>query len=334
MRVPHSAKVPFFHETAHLMLFFFIHRSDPEHNNKLGPTTEEMTNNNGDDTEIDDFNKVTARKLSEAAIRNLKHIYSCNIQNLDDNILRSIIFEWKRHGSKSGESWTNFTTCYIKLVQPNVTDFGRYANTARLNEFEKHKNIFRLLQQPGPKADAFRKCLDKLVSHCRQTKLRVTKVLRISLRFLPFLMNEIPDLKVLSIIRDPRGIINSRIKTHWYPIKDNDSQTVMGNIESLCFKVQEDIEMIGKLKRDFPGRFLDYSLEELVKDPMKNFQTIFKFADLEMTDTYSKKIKEVFTEKPTFLNQWNATLNPKYINWTQRYCHRGWKTYGFEKINF
>ena len=243
------------------------------------------------------------------------------------------MFDWVRGMSKSGDSWNNFTTCYIKLVQPNVTDFVRYVETVWTKEFEKHKNVLRLLESPGPQAEIFRECLDKLVSHCQETKLRVTKVLRISLSFLPLLMREIPDLKVLFVIRDPRGIIYSRIRTDWYPIEDNDSEAVMNNIKSLCFKIQEDIKVIDKLKRDYPGRFLDYSLEDTVKEPIKRFRTIFRFSGLEMTDAYSKKIKEVFTEKPTFLNRWTVTLNPKYINWTQEYCHQGLKKYGFEKFN-
>ena len=290
------------------------------------------TTNRIDTLEIEDYTQVPARKLIEAAIRNLKNIYNCDIRNLDDNILRSIMFEWIRGMSKSGESWTNFTKCYIKLVQPDVTDFRGYAKTANSADFNKHKHIFRLLEQPGAMADAFKQCLDNLEAFCRKTKLRVTKVLRISLRFLPLLLKEIPDLKVLSIIRDPRGIINSRIKTSWYPIKDDEPQAVQENIKSLCFKIKEDIDMTETLKREFPGRVLDYSLEELVKEPMENFKTILKFADLEMTDEYSKKVHEIYGDRPTFLNQWNSTLNQKYIHWIQRFCHRGWTKYGFEKV--
>ena len=325
------------------MYFFLIRRSDPvpntAKNSVIGMTTKAMSILQGlvrksKSLAIEDYTKVSARKLIEAAVRNLKNIYSCDIQNIDDNILRSIMFEWASGSSKSGESWTNFTMCYIKLVQPDVSNFHAYIKTAMSAEIDKHRDIFRLLDRPGPTADVFRQCLDSVVTFCRKTKLRVTKVLRISLRFLPLLMKEIPDLKVISIIRDPRGIINSRIKTVWYPIKDNEPKGVRDNIKSLCFKIQQDIEMTETLKRQFPGRFLDYSLEELVKEPMEDYQTILKFAGLEMTDYYSKKVKEIYGDRPAFLNQWNSTLNQKYIRWIQRYCHRSWAKYGFEKVHF
>ena len=64
------------------------------------------------------------------------------------------------------------TICYIKLVEPNVTDYFQYASAARTREFDKHKNILRLQEQGGAKAVTFRKCLDKVVSHCRQSKQR------------------------------------------------------------------------------------------------------------------------------------------------------------------
>ena len=279
------------------------------------------------------FRDTPVAELRKAAIRTLKQIYSCDILNLDDRILRTIMFDWVRGMSKSGNSWNNFTSCYIKQVQPNVTDFVDYVQTAWTKDFAKHKDVLRLLEHPGPMAETFRVCLDKLVSHCRKSELRVAKVLRISMSFLPVLMSEIPDLKVLFIIRDPRGTLYSRIRTDWYQLTTNDSKAVKDNIESLCFKIQEDINSIDKMKTEFPGRILEYSLEEIMKEPVKRFQTIIRFSDLETTDAYVNKIKEVFEEKPTFLDKWKYLLDPKYVNWTQRYCSQGFERYGFEKIN-
>ena len=221
------------------------------------------------------------------------------------------MFGFQSGTSKSGESWNNFTTCFIKLVEPNVTDYFSYAKAARTTEFDKHKNIHRLLEQPGAQAVIFRKCLNKLVSHCRQAKLRVTKVLRLSLRFLPLLMNQIPDLKVLFVIRDPRGIINSRIKTAWYGLEENDPESVRDNIKSLCFKIQEDLKMIDDLKRNFPGRFLDLSLEDIVKQSMKSFQAILSFGNLEMTDTYLKKDQRSSNCKASFFDSMECNTESK-----------------------
>ena len=284
--------------------------------------------------EVEDIKTAPVWKLREGVINTLKNIYSCNIASLDDEVLRRIMFSWKNGKSKSGESWGNFTTCYIKLVEPNVTDYFQYASAARTTEFDKHKNILRLLEQGGAKAVTFRKCLDKLVSHCSQSKLRVTKVLRLSLRFLPLLMDQIPDLKFLFVIRDPRGIINSRINTDWYHAAEEDQPERVMDIKSLCFKMQEDIKMIDVLKRDYPGRFLDFRLDDIVKQSMKTYRTIFRFANLEMTNTYLEKINEVVNANPSFLTRWNETLNPKYINWTQKYCHQSLKRYGFAKFVF
>ena len=273
-------------------------------------------------------------KLREGVINTLKNIYSCDIAGLEDEVLRRIMFGWLHGKCKSGEIWGNFTTCYINLVEPNVTDYFHYALAARKTEFDKHKHILRLLEHGGTKAASFRKCLDKLELHCRESNLRVTKVLRLSLRFLPLLMDQIPDLKVLFVIRDPRGIINSRINTDWYGIEDDQPGAVKDNIKSLCFKMQEDIKMIDVLKRDYPGRFLDFKLDDIVKQSMKTYQTIFRFANLEMTNTYLEKIEEVVNANPSFLTRWNETLNPKYTNWTQQYCHQSLKRYGFAKIVF
>ena len=243
------------------------------------------------------------------------------------------MFDWVRGMSKSGNSWNNFTMCYIKQVQPNVTNFVDYVQTVWSKDFEKHKDVLKILEYPGPNAQIFRGCLDKLVSHCRKSKLRVAKVLRLSMSFVPLLMREIPNLKVLFVIRDPRGTMYSRIRTDWYQLNANDSEAVKNNIESLCFKIQEDIQWIEKIKRDFPGRIVEYSLEEILKGPVKRFQSILNFSGSETSDAYVDKIREVFEEKPTFLAKWKTLLNPKYINWIQHNCSVGFERYGFENIN-
>ena len=310
------------YSTTHFLLFLRI-----DHDDELRLKTE--TNS----TEIENVKTAPVWKLREGVINTLKTIYSCDIANLDDVVLRKIMFGWLHHKHKSGESWQNFTTCYINLVEPNVTDYFHYALKASTTEFDKHKNIFRLLEQGGSKAKIFKKCLNQLVTHCKQTKLRVTKVLRLSLRFLPLLMDQIPDLKFLFVIRDPRGIINSRIRTDWYGIEGNDTEAVNKNIKSLCFKMLEDVKMVDHLKKDYPGRFLDFRLDEIVKESMKTYKKIFKFANLQMTDKYLEKINEVVQAKQSFLTQWRDTLKPQYINLTQQYCHQSLKKYGFAEID-
>ena len=60
--------------------------------------------------------------------------------------------------------------------------------------------------------------------------------------------------------------------------------------------------MIDALKRDFPGRFFFYfKLDDIVKQSMNIHQKIFRFANLEMTNTYLEKIKEVVSANPKFL---------------------------------
>lgn len=272
------------------------------------------------------------KQTIENATKTLKNIYRCNIRDLDDRILRSIMFEQNGKASKSGESWANFTACYVNLIEPNVTNMRKYLEAARTVNFDKHKNVMRILNQTGPPAEIFQKCLNKLEQNCRESKLRITKVLRLSLRFLPLLMSEIPDLKILFVVRDPRGIMNSRIKTDWFPIMNNDTKTVTNNIESLCFKMNEDVKMIDKFKGDFPGRLKDLRLEDIVLNPKKTFQDIFDFINLKMTGVYIKKIKNIFGERPTFLSKWNTTLNQTYIKLTEDNCQYMFKTLNYTSL--
>ena len=101
------------------MRIFFILRLAPNerHNSdvlssKPKETTNDIDNNN---TVIENVGTASVWKLRKAVIRTLRSIYSCDLPNHDAEPLRGLMFKCERGKSNSGESWNNFTTCYIKL---------------------------------------------------------------------------------------------------------------------------------------------------------------------------------------------------------------------------
>ena len=265
----------------------------------------------------------------ETSIRTLRNLYSCNLRGLDDRILRSIMFE-----NKSGKTWTDFAKCYVEVAEnKTVENLNKYLeNAVGKDEFDKHENVFRYLNTPGPKVDKFQACLDNLEAQCRASIIRVAKVLRISARLIPRLLNEFPNLKILFVLRDPRGIMNSRIETYWFPVSVDKPKEVTDNIKSLCNKMESDVQMVPDLKRDFPDRIIDYRLEDIVKKPLDAFNDIFDLMNTTMTDRHKNKIKDIFKAKPNFQTKWVVKLKKDFIKLTEESCSNVFRYYRYFRM--
>ena len=272
-----------------------------------------------------------AKERIDDSIETLKHIYSCQLRELDDSVLRGIMFENKDGRSKSGKSWYDFTMCYLRVFEPERSDFSRYFKTSNSNISAKHRNIVAHLNSETASADKFRACLDKLEKKCLDSKVRVTKILRLSLRLLPRLMAQFPNLKIMFIIRDPRGNINSRIATRWFPVNGSNIAEVVDNIRSLCFKMEEDVKMVAGLRQAFPGRFVDFRLEDVVTIPAR-FDNMFGVLNLTLSYSHKKLINELFVARPNFETQWKSSMKESYIRMVEDMCNSVFKFYNYEKI--
>ena len=291
-----------------------------------------LLNFRGDNNESD-VSRAIARTF-----KILKRLYTCRIRQLDRETLASIIFEWKGSRSQSSDSWQNLTECYVKLTAPNATNTAQFVAKNKNSKEEQAVTLAKYVNRTKPdvftdlKSEAIDTCLNQLESDCLKAKTKVTKVLRISLRLLPMILTEFPDLKVMFVLRDPRGIVNSRIQTVWFPVKEEDPKQVEENVRGLCDKMNEDARMAKKLKKAFPGRFIDFRLEDIAENPVARFEKIFRMMNIVKTDGYVEKIKSLFTAKPDFLSKWNTTLKDQYIRLTEEKCEYVSEKYHYEKL--
>ena len=111
------------------------------------------------------------------------------------------------------------------------------------------------------------KCFLEYAKRCVNAKHIVTKVTRLDICHTKVLLLKYPSLKVVQLMRDPRGIVNSRLsRTRWYPVseKSNDTKRIE-NIQVLCSKMRSDIEGARELAREFPNRVRIIQYEDIVQ---------------------------------------------------------------------
>lgn len=102
------------------------------------------------------------------------------------------------------------------------------------------------------------------------------------------LLKSVPDLKIVHLIRDPRGILNSRRRIYKINIK-----TLAYEAKAICdnmFKnTVETLQLIQE--EEFKDRIATLYYEDLSKDPMGCSERLFSFLHLPFTQSVEKWIR-------------------------------------------
>ena len=80
---------------------------------------------------------------------------------------------------------------------------------------------------------------------------------------LPLLVDQSLDLKVIHLMRDPRGVLNSRKNSVQWCTRD------CRNIEKHCEMLEKDLILSEELKQKIPHKYISVRYEDLSHDPMK-----------------------------------------------------------------
>lgn len=98
--------------------------------------------------------------------------------------------------------------------------------------------------------------------------------------------------------------------------------------------MDSDVKMVQIIKKDFPGRLIDFRLEDIAQSPLESFESVFNFMNVTITDDHVKNIKEIFKEKPNFQTKWVTSLKSEYIRLTEDVCGNVFKYYNYYRMYF
>jgi len=102
------------------------------------------------------------------------------------------------------------------------------------------------------------------------------KTIRLSMEVAALLMNRLPQLKIIHLLRDPRGMIRSTLN-RFFPNKAVDTNV---ELVSMCNQIRRDIEVSTQLKHSYPGRIITVLYEHLAEHPEDISYTLFDDLDL------------------------------------------------------
>lgn len=90
------------------------------------------------------------------------------------------------------------------------------------------------------------------------------------------------DIRLLHVVRDPRGSINSRIKLKWMP--DYEHPQFQKKVQTYCDEIIQNIEFGLQLNESLQQRYKLIFYKDLATRPVESAREVFKFAGLKLSE--------------------------------------------------
>lgn len=123
------------------------------------------------------------------------------------------------------------------------------------------------------------------------------------------------DVKLLHLFRDPRAIMNSRLNTKWFGLKEsrfNDYKLLQDDATDLCNRMIHDYTAGIRLKLKYPDRFSFVMFEDLMENQKLKSEILFDFYGLEMRN-YNNSYMTKHVPKEEYIFKSRNSKN--YADW-------------------
>jgi len=160
-------------------------------------------------------------------------------------------------------------------------------------------------------------CNHHVKNLCERSALRSIKTVRLDMDTVQLLLQRLPNLRVLHLIRDPRAVALSRKNRTWssgHPAKKD----ILLSADLYCQVVVRDILRRQQLQDLFPGSFMQMIYEDFTDDPLSVTENIYQF--LNMTVPESVRVFVTSMTRTSAVSKWQHDLSYHEATEIRRRC--------------
>ncbi|XP_033222948.1 carbohydrate sulfotransferase 4-like isoform X2 [Belonocnema kinseyi] len=220
------------------------------------------------------------------------------------------------------------------LLKCNYTNMEHYLNFGKLHVWLFNHNSPLWKQCQMHKSI----CWDPrfLNSFCRLFPFQSMKVVRLRLRLVEKLLaQESLGVKVVLLVRDPRGSLQSRSHRDWCPTEPDCSDPAL-----LCADLVSDFKAAKKFSKKYPQNFRIVRYEDLSVDPYEYVKDLYKFYGLDLhpnikryLDTHTKTdygaVSSTFRNSKAAPFHWRTDLDFEEVQEIQDACSVAMQLWGY-----
>ena len=124
-----------------------------------------------------------------------------------------------------------------------------------------------------------KQCAEILRKACLQASLRSVKEIRLDFRLVAPLLRLDPEIKVVHLVRDPRGLLASC----WSPKV----------VSFLCSRMLKDLNALQHIQKQFPGCCLQIRYEDLTTNPAYTARKVFEHVGVDFEKYYKNWLLKI-----------------------------------------
>jgi len=229
------------------------------------------------------------------------------------------------------------------LMHCNYTNLESYLHYGKSHHwlFNHNKRLWPYCIEDGPNNYRNSYCWEPsfLNRFCSLFPFQSIKTVRLRLNLTKALVED-PSLnvRVLLLVRDPRGTIQSRKHRDWCPGNPDCDDPA-----HLCSDLVSDYHAIKQLMKLFPGKYEVFRYEDFSMDPFNNTAKIFEFFGyavhqkvLDFLDSHTKTnkggVSSTFRDSKTAPFKWREKLSMAEVVNIQVKCEEAMKLWGYKEV--
>ncbi|XP_063697592.1 carbohydrate sulfotransferase 5-like [Culicoides brevitarsis] len=319
--------------------------------------------------EVEENEVLDGKKLLDLEEVNLMRNYSLSnfVANVTKKQHNLVLASWRTGSTLTGDILKSYPRAFYHyepfcFVQQHLHGLNssaaqdvlkklflcKYDALDRMLEFNNRKRwLWSFNTQLWPFCNAFRpfcKSPKFLTSVCQIFPVQLVKTVRLGLTDVSAMLDDKDlNLKILLLVRDPRGVMNSRGKINWCT-KSEDCM----NMEMLCKRMEADYEEAKRIQKHKSAHIQVVRYEDLVSWPHRTTKSIFEFFGMEVTkevvnylnrNTMSQvgrtrpEIAAMMRRHGAVYSKWVHEMEFDDILEVQKYCKKAMELFGYREMD-
>jgi len=123
-------------------------------------------------------------------------------------------------------------------------------------------------------------CIRIIEEQCKNSQHILVKTIRMSLELADLALLYFPELKIIHLIRDPRGITNSRLHGGFSLTRKVESHS-----ENVCSRFEEDLNFVQEIRSKSLSSITIVLYEALAEKPLSGAKFLYNFVGLPISNS-------------------------------------------------
>lgn len=140
------------------------------------------------------------------------------------------------------------------------------------------------------------KCIESPIKVCKSAPAVVYKFIRLRMHVVVKLLPYFPNLKIIHLVRDPRGMFDSRNAVGFFANNKNKTADQI-EVDNFCQDLESDLAVSKLIKHYNPKQLKFLRYEDLAESPVETVKKLFYFTRLPFTKEVQNTLRKKTSSK-------------------------------------